>query len=363
MNEKKILFVTNTIQTMSGASKVMRFVASGIAKTYPNIDALILFDDKILNKIEGVRIHTLGINTKTKLLWRFKAIKKIRREIKRINPDIICTFVSDACFMTRISTLGTKRIIVSCDRGDPSWREGSSFSNYLWDKGLRWTYKHSNICVFQLPEVRDYFGEKNLKKTFVIANPFVPTVEPSLINKRKKTIVSAGRFTNQKGYDVLIDAFSKVYAKYKDYELFIYGDGELKEEYIKQIKTLGLEKVVHLPGFIKNVSEKIKEDGIFVLSSRYEGIPNSMLEALSMGLPCVATDCSPGGAKFLSDGERRAIIVPIDDSDAMAKEICRIIENKEIAESLSNNAIQVRTEFEPEVILEKWKIVFESCGL
>lgn len=352
--KKKILFVTNTIQMLSGAAKIFRFVSSEMSNCGYEVEALIILDDSIEETIENVPVSTLGIKTFPKGIWRLRTFSVLRREIRKSNPDIVCTFVQDACFLVRVATLGLPILTISCDRGDPSWGGKS-----LWKPITKWTYRQSDICVFQLPEVRDYFGSKNLKKSYVIPNPFVPMEEPdrSFVNK---TIVSAGRFTDQKGFDVLIKAFDIVRKRFPEYKLIIWGDGDLREEYQSLIDKLQLKDSVELPGYIRNVSSAIKHEGIFVLSSRYEGIPNALIEAMSMGLPCVSTDCSPGGARFLASNETRAIIVPVDCSELLANAICKVIEDKNLAKSLSSNALQVRKEYEPAIILNLWRKVFDS---
>lgn len=341
---------------LSGAAKIFRFISSEMSKCGYKVEALIVFDNSIEKNIDNVSVIPLGIKPSPKGVWRLGAIFTLRKAIRKINPNIVCTFVQDACFLVKVATLGLPIRTISCDRGDPSWGGMS-----IWKPITKWTYRQSDICVFQLPEVRDYFGKENLKKSYVIPNPFVPVANPNMV-VRKKTIVSAGRFTDQKGYDVLINAFKVVHDKHPEYELVIYGDGPLKDDYTKQIKRLGLEQNVFLPGAVRNVSSEIKNDGIFVLSSRFEGIPNSLLEAMSMGLPCVSTDCSPGGARFLSDDGKRALIVERDNIKELAQAICKVIEDEQLAEELSNAALTVRETFRPEIILKQWKEVFENCG-
>ena len=353
----KILFITNTIQTMSGASKILRFVAERMARIYDDVSILTILDSEILNPVEGCVIHTLGCRSGRKATWRIGALSKIRKFVKNAKPDVICSFVSDACFMTRLATLGLPVKVISCDRGDPK------ADGFIWSKLSGWAYKRSDVCVFQLEEVRDFFGESKLKKSYIIPNPFVPfDIEPIKFEDRSKTIVSAGRFTDQKGFDLLIKAFSEVKKKHPEYSLTIYGDGSEYQDYLSLVESLDLKNDVYLPGFSKDVPNAIKDAGIFCLPSRYEGIPNALIEAMSLAIPTVAADCSPGGARFLTDDGKRGLLVPRNDSAAIAEGIIKLIEDPELAKILGDEGLAVRTLFSPDRIASLWGEVFSSLS-
>lgn len=349
----KLLFITNTIQTMSGASKIIRFVASEMSNKFEDVGILSIMDTDQKNEVGNCKVYPLGCNEGKKGIWRIEARKRIRDFVKEYQPDLICAFVADACFMVRWATLGLPVKIVSCDRGDPQ------ADGWLWSHLSGWAYRHSDACVFQLRQVRDFFGEETLPASYIIPNPFVPVnVELVPFENREKTIVSSGRFTEQKGFDVLIRAFEKVYAKHPEYKLIIYGDGPLKDEHWQLVEELHLSDAVEFPGFVSNVSERIKNAGVYCLPSRYEGIPNALLEAMALGLTSVAADCTPGGAEFLTDGGRRGLLVSKDDADALAEALIKCIEDKELARKLAERAAEVRTLFAPDVIALQWENVF-----
>lgn len=348
-----ILFITNTIKSMSGASKIIRFVAGEMAKDGHNVAILSIADSEVLNEVAGCKIYTLGCNITQKVIWRIAALAKIRKCVRTQRPDCVCTFVSDACFMARLATLGLKCKIISCDRGDPQ------SDGLLWSKLSGWAYRNSDACVFQLKEVRDYFGEANLKKSYIIPNPFVPTdTEIVPFENRKKTIVSVGRMTDQKGFDLLISAFKKVQKKHPEYTLILFGDGALKDKLIAQAKEAGLEGSIQFPGFCADIPNNIKDAGIFCLSSRYEGIPNTLLEAMSLGIPVVASDCTPGGARFLTDSGKRGILVPLEDSEALADALCLLIEDETLARNIGEKVLAVRELYSPKEIADQWRKVF-----
>ena len=140
----------------------------------------------------------------------------------------------------------------------------------------------------------------------------------------------------------------------------LYGEGDYLIEYEKLIKELSLEGFVELPGYIRNVASCIREDGIFVLSSDFEGIPNALIEAMSVGLPCVATDCTPGGPAFLTNNGERGLLVPIQDVDAMAGAIISLIEGPSLAASLAKKATDIVSLLNIDVINKMWIDSFKN---
>ena len=257
--------------------------------------------------------------------------------------------------MSRLASFGTNSIVVSAERGDPF-----EYSK-VWKTIIGWTYQKSDYCFFQLERARDFFGEAVAKHSFVIPNPYVPAEGATpFTGTRNKTIVSAGRFADQKRFDILIRAFAKVHEKHPDYRLVIYGEGDCRTMYEQLSKKLGVSSFIDYPGYVKNVAASIRQDGVFVLSSDYEGIPNSLIEAMTVGLPCVATDCSPGGPDFLTDSGKRGLLVPIRDVDAMASAINRVIEYPELATKLSLAGIKLIEILDINVINKAWVDAFTT---
>lgn len=303
----------------------------------------------------NIKYINMGCNITKIPLWRINALYNLRNIIKKEKTDIICAFVSDVAVMSRIASLGINAKFISAERGDPYSQ------TRLWRILTSWAYKKSDYCFFQLDKARDFYGKKVREKSFVIPNPYIQQgdVEP-YDGIRKKTIVSVGRFEPEKGYDVLIDAFYNVHRAYPEYALILYGKGSLASEYLEQVNKLGLEGCVSMPGYINDVTATIREDGVFVLPSRYEGIPNALLEAMSVGVPTVSTDCTPGGPAFLTNNGERGLLVPIDDKSALENAIIRIITNQRLAKEISHKGREITELLNPTKIEEKWIAAFEK---
>lgn len=349
LEDKRILFVVSQLK-VGGAAKMIKYVANICTTRFKEVTLATYYNDFTPDDVLP-SVHRINLNVKAAKvpIWRMKALWRLKKVIKAGRYDIVCSFLPDVSTMSRIATKGLDIITVSAERGDPF-----QFSKF-WKRIIEWTYEKSDYCFFQLEQARDFFGESVIRHSFVIPNPYIPVegITP-YCGERKKTIVSAGRFAEQKRFDILIRAFAKVYEKHPDYRLVLYGEGDCKQSYVSLAEELGIIKYVDFPGYIKNVAANIREDGIFVLSSDYEGIPNSLIEAMSVGLPCVATDCTPGGACFLTDKGKRGLLIPRHDIDEMAKAICRLIDNTVLAETLSKEAEKIVEVLDIEVINKLW---------
>lgn len=139
------------------------------------------------------------------------------------------------------------------------------------------------------------------------------------------------------------------------YNLVIYGEGELRPKLELLIKNLGVADRILLPGYDNNVYEKISNASLYVLSSNNEGIPNTLIEAMALGVPCVSTDCKGGGAKLLLENEKNGLLVPIGDEQALTSAISRMLSDRQFAEQCGREAFKVRERLAPEKIYGEWE--------
>lgn len=349
--ENNIVFVINTLK-VGGAAKMLKYVANIATEVFDGVYIISIYDVEYesTDLKPGIDILGLGFENVNRFKRQFQMVGAIKKAIRTFSPKYVCAFVGHVNVMTRLATLGMKDVVMmSAERGDPFTQP------LMWKWITKWAYIKSDYCFFQLDKARDFFGRKVLQRSFVIPNPFVTNcpVEP-YYGERKKTIVSAGRFGKEKCYNDLIDAFSIVHDKYPEYHLVLYGEGPMLSEYKKQVHRLNLDEYVIFPGYVKNVSKEIAQDGIFVLSSLFEGIPNSLIEAMSIGIPCVATDCTPGGPAFLFNKQERGLLVKVHDTKAMAEKICEYIENPMLAKDKGMKAVGILKELEENNIRRMW---------
>ena len=246
--------------------------------------------------------------------------------------------------------------VVSCVRYDPYEAYGQPKAR----RKLLSVLKHSYRIVCQTEDQKSFFEGESEEKCRVIFNPISDSfcVEPYK-GIRKKMVVSTGRLVDFKRFEDLISAFMRIADKYPGYKLTIYGEGPYRktlEEHIDELEKTypDVKSRVFLPGDTSNVADAIKDASVYVLSSLGEGMPNSLMEAMALGLPVVATDCSGGGpASLITDGVNGRL-VPVGDIDKMASVIDELLSDEDIRNSLGREAAKLQTICSLEAITGQW---------
>lgn len=215
-------------------------------------------------------------------------------------------------------------------------------------------YKNADGFIFQTDEQKEFYSFlPNVKKS-VIPNPIENIAVEPFHGVRKKEIVNYCKHVKAKNLPLLIKAFAKLSAEYPDYSLVIYGDGPTKSETEKCITDCGVEGKVILKPFAADVLEKVRESTMFVSSSDREGISNSMLEAMAIGLPTICTDCPAGGPRMFIKPYENGITVPVGDVDALYKAMKYVIDHPEEAAKMATKATEIKTTLEKSKILDQW---------
>jgi GalNAc-alpha-(1->4)-GalNAc-alpha-(1->3)-diNAcBac-PP-undecaprenol alpha-1,4-N-acetyl-D-galactosaminyltransferase len=224
----------------------------------------------------------------------------------------------------------------------------------------RLLYPFARKIVFVSQGAADAYNWIRSVKKAVILNA-VENVPQELFGKdRRHEIVAVGRLVELKGYDLLIDAFAKISSRHLDWRLVIYGEGPFRPGLEKKIRLLGLKDKVSLPGPTRNVQAVLAEAGMFVLSSRYEGMPNALLEAMSVGAPCVSFDC-PFGPNEVITHDQNGLLIPLGDVDRLADAMAYMIENPQERKRLGDNAQFINQRLSLEKITAQWQAVIDEC--
>ena len=267
------------------------------------------------------------------------------RDYFRKNRD--CTIFSFSTYGTGVvvlSTLFMKRNMLVSERIDPRSCDHKAYRDFFYQFAYR--------LVCQTEEAVTCFPEKIRKKACVIGNPLDDAVPEPFEGPRRRSVSTIGRLEDQKNHRLLIEAFSIFNRKFPGYTLDIYGKGILEWELKELAKKKGLEKQVVFHGFCSSAREEIRDSAMFVLSSDYEGISNSMLEAMAMGIPVISTDCPIGGSRTSIRDGVNGLLVPMKDADALAGAMERVAGDPDLAQKLSENARKIRRECTVEKIAD-----------
>ena len=245
---------------------------------------------------------------------------------------------------------GTGVETVFCERNNPVRPDIARNITKIRDQ----IYNRCSRAVFQTEEEREYYTRLKCK-TSVIPNPIKENLPEPYDGERRHEIVNFCRLNKQKNIPLLIDAFEKLLGDYPDYTLRIYGRGEEKEHIAEYIRSKHLEEHVYLEDFQSNIHEIIRDAAMFVSTSDFEGLSNSMIEAMAIGLPCVCTDCAGGGAKMMIKDHSNGILVPVGDMDAVYQGMKEVLDDRNLAERLSEAASKVRQQLDIQRITDDWE--------
>ena len=214
--------------------------------------------------------------------------------------------------------------------------------------------RYDEFLVLTEEDKKDW-GDSKIK---VINNP-LSFDSKEISSCKNKKIISVGRLTKQKGFDILIDVWKKVREKHSDWILEIYGEGNLKKELQSKIDSLNLTDSLLLKGSEKNIQSKYLEGSIYVMSSRYEGFGMVLIEAMSCGLPLVSFDCPCGPKDIIKDGEN-GFLIKFGNIEQMIEKINYLIENEDKRIEMGKKSKKLSYNYSEEEIMNQWKELFEN---
>lgn len=353
MNNNAIVFISNFLGN-GGAARVICVLAEELAKRGYEVTVLSFpFHEAEYKLNAGVKQIVLG---NTRHLNVMQRIRLIRKELKRNTAATVIAFEYFVNMQTILAGIGLKKKIIISERNDPAVVGGTFPRSVI--RNMLYQFCHTLVC--QTPDAKAYFPSGIQRKTKVIANPVKADLPDPWQKERSHYIVNFCRLVKQKNLKLLIDAFAEFHQSHPDYKLLIYGNGPQRDALIEYVNSCNLASEVQLYNAIENVHEKILDATMFVSSSDYEGLSNSMLEAMAMGLPVICTDCPCGGARMVIDHGTNGILVPVNNKAAMVEAMIRVADDKEFANSLGGNAVHIRETLSVSNITSEWESVIKG---
>lgn len=386
---KEIIFIINSMRG-GGAERVITLLCNAATKKGYSVSLILTYQSKkdavfhaIDNRIDIISladeisnqkssslmpclimflarlIGKLGFKDKSSVLKyysrNFGSISWLKKYFKKHKNSSAVSFLYYSIFLTLLAKNKSTKVIIS-ERGDPAQSSDSKTVAAF----MKTEFPKADGIVFQSPDAQKWYLENTPAKGTVIFNPVKTDLPEPYKGERKKRIVNFCRISAQKNLIMLVDAFAEFHKQFPDYELDIIGDpvGNDADGYInlvnEHIKYLKCENCIHIIPARKDIHDYVKDYTMFVSSSDFEGMSNSMLEAMAMGLPCVCTDCPAGGARaVIKDGEN-GLLTPVGDYHALYLAMKKIAENPELANKLSQNSVKIREEQSVNKIIKKW---------
>lgn len=344
---KRIVIFDGTLK-QGGAERVISILSRYMHNAGDKVEILLYHDAEIFYDIHpDVKITSVEHESGTKnimknLLWMRNFIKK--------NADIILSFLAPFNILALVAHIGLKSKIVVADRNDPRFVPENKFVRLIRNV----LYNLADGIVLQTSQNKAYFGKAIQTKSTVIFNPIDLDEKVGLALKttKKKKIVSVGRLMPQKNQKMLFDAFAIISVQYPDYELYVYGEGPEREKLTQYANKLGIGEKVHLPGSVKNVFEQIADAELFVLSSNFEGMPNALIEAMCIGLPCITTRVS--GAEDLVKEGINGSIVDVGNTEQLVEKIKVFLSNPLKRQMCSIKATELNDQLATNRIMHEW---------
>lgn len=352
VNKMKIMFYINSL-SHGGAERVMCNLANFFASKGHDCTLVTSFKqeweyecDKKVKRINLFETYLKGV-----LKRNYRLTKALRKTLKTDKPDVLISFMAEPNFRALFATIGLKTKTVISIRNDPN----KEYPNFIFRFLAKHLYKRADGVVFQTEDAKRWFPKSIQKKSTIIFNPVNQVFFETAFDGDRKNIVTTGRLVPQKNHELLIKAFSLIASQIEE-NLYIYGEGELRTKLEGLVKKLNLEDRVFLPGAVKDVANTIKSAKLFVLSSDYEGMPNALMEALTLGIPCISTDCPCGGSKMLIENGVNGILVSTNCEQELADKMLYILSNYEKAKFMGENSKVRAEEYRNDNICMQWEV-------
>ncbi|RMH79172.1 MAG: glycosyltransferase family 4 protein [Calditrichaeota bacterium] len=273
----------------------------------------------------------------------------IRNSVRRFAPDVVLSFGDQTNVRLLAASLGTGIPVVVSERTDPrQHRIGAA-----WNNLRRWLYPRAAAVVVQTRSVAEWARGWIAEERLVVIPNHVRALQPATLGTREKAVLAVGRLDRFKGFDLLLRAFASSRLPVAGYRLILLGEGPERSNLEALAMRLGVFERLEMPGVVAEPEAWMARCEIFVLSSRYEGFPNVLLEAMAMGCAVVATDCPSGPAEIIEPG-KNGILVPVDDADSLRNAMERLAENEKLREQMGNAAIDVRKRFSRIRVIQQW---------
>lgn len=360
----RITFIISSLEA-GGAERVISVMANYWAERDWQVNIL-TFDDgnkqPFFHLHDGIKHHSLNIAGESKnaflsVFINIKRIRVLRKKIIETNPDAVISFIDRTNILTLLATVGLGLIVVVSERSNPK----RHYIGKIWHKLRRLVYPLSSCIVVQSREVFEYFPLSLRRLCKIIPNPVTLTAEGKGFVKKglPKKILAIGRLSREKGFDMLLEAFAGIHTKHSDWILEIWGEGAERDFLERRSNELGLKGKVYFPGNTKNPYKKMFQSDLFVLSSRYEGFPNVLCEAMACGLPVVSFDCPCGPSEIIRDGID-GLLVSAEDTEALAEAMEKLISDEQLRDSLSSRSVEILERFGVEKVMGMWEDIIKE---
>lgn len=366
----KLTLVISSLER-GGAERIMSVLAGAWMERGHQV-TLITFDDAegpAYPLHRGVKLKCLRVpnelatNFFSALFRNMRRVQLLRRMIRQSQPDIVISFLDFPNVITLLATRGLGIPVVVSERANPQYDELKP----VWKRLRLSLYPRAGALVCQTSAIVAQLQQKMNVRGYAIPNPIelpVPLMPAGLsnTNKSSRTVIAMGRLVPQKGFDLLLEAFSRIAGRHPAWSIKVLGKGPLQSQLEAQAESLGLKSRVNFAGAVSDPFPILQAADLFVFSSRFEGFGNALTEAMACGLPVISFDCPAGPADIIRHGIDGILVSP-DDVAGLAGAMDRLMGDSAERERLARRAPEVLTRFSLESVLAMWETLFDDVLL
>ena len=376
----KIVYVIASLATSGGTERIVSEKANYLADVFGYDISIICYDQSkessnFYSLSKTVKQINLSLQSNSiyqykhskrfwkKIILRFRLKKMLSSTVKEISPDIligVSHFRAD--FVCGINC-NAKIIIEShIPRAFIESNKEKKYLINLYKKLYDMSYYHSiekkadTIVTLTENDHKQWIKAKHIQTIPNFSNIQVH----QLCDYSKKRVIAIGRLSKEKGFDRLLDIWKSIICIHPDWQLDIYGEGEMKEK-LEYIIISGNIANVTLRGITKNISKELSNSSICVATSYYEGFSLVLLEAITHGVPCIAFDCPYGPRTIIEDG-KCGYLVEDGNNSQFVERLCTLMENKQLRIQFSKASSNRSKIFNQDAIMLQWKKLFENCN-
>ncbi len=359
-----------------GAERITALLAQGWAQAGHEV-TIVSFaapsaDDYPVPSI--VRVAALGLTgTSTSLVHgigaNFGRLRALRQLLRQLRPDAVIGIMAECSILAVIAGRGLGIPVIACEHNYPPclpiprhwhWLRARTYPLaarvlMLTRQGLDWLEQH-------IPRARGEVMPNPVMFPLPVKGPSLPPEQ--IVDDGRPVILTIGRMVYQKQIELAIEAFARIAPRRPDACLVILGEGPDRPQLEDRVRRLGLGDSILMPGWAGNLGDWYRRASLLMLSSRFEGFPNVLLEAMAHGCPPVSVDCPTGPRDIISHGEN-GWLVPLDDQAApgLAEAVVRILDDPGLRACLATASLSIRDQYAIDVILRHWDQLFDRIGI
>ncbi len=283
-----------------------------------------------------------------RVTFNVRRIRSLRRVLRTVKPTAVLSFLTETNVLTILASLGLRTRLVISERANPAF---DTTVPRFWSVLRKALYSRSYAVVAQTNAAAEWIARNCGARTSVIPNVLraLPTAE----RERESLIVAVGRLAHQKGFDLLVRAFSQVAADFPGWSVAILGEGQERSSLLQLCSELGVSDRVVLAGQVADVDSWLARAAVVVQPSRFEGFPNALLEAMGMGTAVISADCPSGPSDLIENGINGRL-VPMEDVEALAAALRQLLSSADVRARFGREAARVRERFHEDRIMPQW---------